>query len=134
MKFLGLIIIRTQLFANQHKIAINCESTSSRFNGLLMHFCALEMAESTAPSLLPIRPVFVAFWARFLRRFHQNPLLKLKCNGQWQQQHTMNQPLSISESTNRRYDSGDAPGARRSSWRGVYAAYGGDNPGRWLRQ
>ena len=109
-------------------------SKSSRINGLLLHFYALITAESIAYSSLLIRPVFVAFWARFLRRFHQNPLLKLKCKGQWQQQHTMNQPLSISESTNRRYDSGDAPGARRSSWRGVYAAYGGDNPGRWLRQ
>jgi hypothetical protein len=59
---------RTQLFANQHKIAVNCESNSSRFSGLLLHFCAVVTAESIAYSSLPIRPVFVAFWAHNLGR------------------------------------------------------------------
>ena len=61
VKFLGLIIIRTQLFANQRKIAINL----SHFNGLLLHFCALLKAELIAPSSLRIRPDIVAFCAAF---------------------------------------------------------------------
>ena len=53
VKFLGLIMKRTQLFANQRKIAVNCESNSSLFSGLLLHFCdfcAILSAESIASS------------------------------------------------------------------------------------
>ena len=69
VKFLGLIMERTQLFANQHKIAVNCESNSILYSGLLLHFCAIVTAESVAPSSLPIRPVLVVFQAHYLGRF-----------------------------------------------------------------
>jgi hypothetical protein len=38
-------------------------SKSSRFNGLLLHFCAIITEESIASSLLAIRPIFVVFYA-----------------------------------------------------------------------